>query len=400
MKAGVQARRKSVDLALEAVGQPTDANLLGYADAAIQARRYSAAAIALQPAFEKDDRRQDVANRLAYAHMREGNYQEAYRVLQRHARAAKLNGYGQTLTALLAAQLNDTAKSDEAIKEALLEDPSATYVRTAQAYLALTFSRRQESRGVVLSLNYDRATNTPERQAARAAFDRLARDLASSAGQSNEIGFYVGALYNRLEEFRRGQEALEQAALAEPMNYDVYIEQGNRALLVANTAKLESKDIDFQYETARAFFNTALAARDDSAEALTGLAIVSVFQGKGQEAVRWATAATAAGPKYAAAQAAQAVAYSTAAKAFRREADQARTDARQPSRLQGEKAELEEKARTAERQANEFEALSRTSLNTAGSLDARILGQELTDVKAVWRYYAVGGRRPVIPAPK
>jgi Tfp pilus assembly protein PilF len=401
IKAGVEARRKSADLALEAVGQPTDANLIAYADAAIAGKRYSLAAIALQSAFEKDERRVDVGNRLAYAYVREGRYKDALTVLRRLQQQNLLDAYSNVLLSVVYAETGDIEKSDAAMRDAMVADPKGTAVRAAQAYIALKFVRTNTNGKLSASLNYDRAPSSPERQAAKTVFQQLATELGSTPNQTTEIGYYLGALYNKLEEFNRSQSSFEKAALADPLNYDAFIEEGNRSLLIATTVKnLDSAQVAAQYANAKAMFEAALAARDDSAEALTGLAIVSAFQGNTADAYKWARAAVGANKDYAAARVAHSLASQLVAKNLRQQADKARQDAEAPNALVAQRTELLNKARDLEKQAGTYEVEARTQLSAASPLDPSISGQEMSDVKSVWRYYSVGGRRAVIPAPR
>jgi tetratricopeptide (TPR) repeat protein len=253
---------------------------------------------------------------------------------------------------------------------------------------------------VTLGLNYERAVDSPERRQARQIFIQLAQDLANGSVHTPEIDYYLGAVYNHLEDFPKGQDYFQRSALSEPINYDAYIEQGNKALLLASTSKLTGPDLNNLYESAKAMFRTALTARDDSSEALTGLAVVALFQNDANEALKWSNAAVAANPNYAAAWVSQANANRKAAAVSRKNADVARGSAKDTTLVAGDRLDFETKARDAEAAATKFETQERASLTQASKLDPQISGLEINDVKVVWRYYSVGGRRPLIPAPR
>jgi tetratricopeptide (TPR) repeat protein len=85
----------------------------------------------------------------------------------------------------------------------------------------------------------------------------------------------------------------------------MYVERANEAISMALNFKPDmenrQKELEYQWKVARAYYETALKARRESFEALTGIAILNLLEKKYDEAVRMARAATVAGPGYAAA---------------------------------------------------------------------------------------------------
>ncbi|MEJ5170022.1 MAG: tetratricopeptide repeat protein, partial [Fimbriimonadales bacterium] len=273
LRAAVGARKAVLEAQLEAFGQPSESSLLRYADTAILLGRYRLAANALRPAFEKDDRRPELANRLAYALMRDGRFRDALGVLDVHARTKQMDAYGHALTAMLLSFLSEPGKSDEALKEAVLSDSQNLGVRLAQAYLAL----RKRDLGVLRT---------------------LVTDLTREVDASPYVEYYLAALYDFAKDFDASNRAFERAVLTEPMLFDVYIDKGIQALR-ASQAEKESKDADFQYERAKTYFEVALEAKPESPEALTGLALMHLKRKQTRDAIRFAEAAVKAGEDYA-----------------------------------------------------------------------------------------------------
>lgn len=274
VKSAVDARRRALDASLDKFGSPTSANLTEYADLAVKAQRYSMAIEKLAPEFRKDTRQPAIANRLLYAQMRAGRLADAYRTLDQYVKGNMMDGYGYALKAILLLQLGQTAESGDAEREALLSDGENLGVRTTQAFLALKRN----------------ATST---------LGRLAGDLSKDEGQRTEVNYYLSALYFMTGDLERSGRALERAVLTEPVNYDMYVEAGNQRIFTSQRQGMSSEDAKYQRELARVFFEAALVARAESFEALTGLAVLDLIEGKTADALKMAKAAVAAGPEYA-----------------------------------------------------------------------------------------------------
>ena len=353
LKGAVTARRKSLDHQIDTFGAISDSNRMAYVDLAMRGGRYSLAIEQLNPLFRADVKNADVGNRLAYAYLRAGRLTEAREVLDNIKRFGSADAYTSALDASYWIQTGQDQKADEAIREALLNDPDSLGVKSAQAFIAL-----KRNRSAVLA--------------------QLARDLASSESQRTEVNYYVAALYNRMSN-PDARKFYPRAVLIEPTNYDMYIEWGNYALGLGVSGRIDKKDADAEVQYAQALFEAALAANPSSSQALTGLSLVSLYQNKLDDAVRFGKAAAAAAPQYAAAH----YAYSAAASA---KATSLRIAGQSNIAM---KTQLDELSKIA------------TQENLmAGKLDPIALeGRELPKVSQAWNYFSTGGRTVVLVPP-
>ncbi|CAN5375397.1 hypothetical protein BH11ARM2_BH11ARM2_02650 [soil metagenome] len=345
-KAGAETQRKALDTAADAADP---SNLVLYADAALRDHRYGSVVTKLLPSFQNDASNVAIGNRLAYAQLRTGQPQKAVQTLVDLGKYGKPDAYSKALLAVAYAQLGDDTKSDDALRDALLTDANDLGVRTAQAYLALKNNKKD-----VLAAQ--------------------ATALGNDQGQRTETAYYQAAILNSQRNFPEGRKAFQRAVLADPANTDAYLERANDSLGIVDSTK-EQADKDFLYATARGYYEVAQVTYPESAEALTGLAIVAMFQKKPDEAYNYADAATKAGPNNAAA------AYALAAAANKMAL--ASTQAN----------------RTAD--AARYASQAQASNNRAGVLDKKNLaGRAIPDEKAVWRYLSGAGRVPVLTVPK
>lgn len=336
LKAAVTNRRKSLEASLEKMLPVTDANRLAYADLAIEASRYSAAINELQPTLRKDNTANAIANRVAYAQLRAGRFTDARGTLAEVVKFGDLDAYGYALMAVVESHLGSPSGSDDMMREAILSDAEDLGVRTAQAYIAL----RRNNAGVL---------------------SRLASDLAADQGGRSIVNTYLCALSFKLNRYDDSRKYFERAVLAEPTNYDAYIERANNAMAMSQSATLSDTDKGHELRMARVLFETALLCKEDSFEALTGLALAAMRQGKTEEGLRFARAATAAGPEYAAGW------FTLAA------------------------------AQAANNEATE----AALSTRKAGALDKPNLeGRQVPSPDMAWRYYMQMGRTPLLAAPK
>lgn len=336
LKAAVTNRRKSLEASLDKLQPVTDANQLRYADMAIEASRYSAAINALLPTLRKDNTANAIANRVAYAQLRAGRITDARSTLNDVVKFGGLDAYGYALMAVVESHLGSPTGSDDMMREAILSDAEDLGVRTAQAYIAL----RRNNAGVL---------------------SRLAADLARDQGGSSIVNTYLCALSFKLNRYDDSRKYFERAVLAEPTNYDAYIERANNAMAMSQSANLSDTDKGHELRMARVLFETALLCKEDSFEALTGLALAAMRQGKNDEGLRFARAATAAGPQYAAGW------FTLAA------------------------------AQAANNQATE----AAVSTRKAGTLDQPNLeGRQVPNADMAWRYFTQMGRTPLMAAPK
>ena len=336
LKSAVENRRKVLDYHFESLGAVTNDNRLRYADAAMRSSRYQSAINALTTEFAKDNRKTEVANRLAYAQLRAGRVEDAATTMADHKKFGTPDAYGFALIAIIEAQKGNWQASDDAMREAVLSEGDNMGVRTSQAYLAL-------------------------RRGGGATLKSIALQLAKDEGQRSEVHLYLTAFYNQDRQFELSRRHFERAVLAEPASYDVYIERANESIGMALSGSLPQKDKDLELEMAKILLDTALAARPESHEALTGVSVLSLHMGKRQDALLYAQAAVKAGPTYPAGHYALAAAYSAL--------------------------------------GNTSEA-SKANLK-AGQLDKPNLeGRELPNARVAWQYFARHGRTPLITAPK
>jgi tetratricopeptide (TPR) repeat protein len=401
-KSAIESRRKSVDAAVDAVGTPTDANLTQYADAALRAGRYGAVISALEPAFRADNRKVEIGNRLAYAQLRAGRLQDAVNTTTQARKFGTPDAFTFAVSAVALAESGNALGSDEAIKEALLASGDDPAVMSAQAYIALKFIRRRVADKVEFQLNYDdaRGLDAPAKAEARRVFQSTLTQLLKDNAQRTEVLTFASALNNRLDEYTKGQNYFELAVLADPLNADAFLEQANRSIALAQRGQLTPEELELRYENAKIHFEAALAARPASAEALSGLAVVAMFQKKYDEALKWGDAATKAAPSYAPGYVAFATASHLSAASMRTEADKIRRGSTNASTTNAERQANELKARQLESDSTKTSAQAREVSRTASSLDKRIEGLELTDAKTAWRYLYTGGRTPLLPLPR
>jgi tetratricopeptide (TPR) repeat protein len=352
LKQAVEARRKALDALLDKQQPPTLETAKQYADVAIKASRYSLAIQALNPAFKANLKDSGIANRLAFAQIRSGRDADALRTMSTHQRYATPDAYGFALIAVLEDGIGTKSASDDAIKQGLLADPDDLGLKTAQAFIALRNGRTNSLVGIV-------------------------NDLNGVAGSRTEVAYYLFSANTALRRFEPARKAFADAVLAEPANYDAYIETANAALKLVPSAK-KNNEKGFLYDTARAYYETALVARPESAEALSGLVIVNLYQGKTVEAVDLGESATRADPGSAVAQFALAGAYSKRVS----EVTKAANGASSP-------------------EAVKLSGLAEAAIKSAGKLDDRNLGGHgIPRETDILKYLSTFGRVPVLTAPQ
>lgn len=361
LKSAVEARKKVLEGQVDGFGAVTTANVAKYADICIAAGRYSAAITALTPELKRDETNTQLADRLIYAQMRAGRFFDSAQTIAAIQKRGQLDAYGDALVAIQRMTEGDAEGSDAAMKEAILNDPTNVGVRVAQAYIAL-------------------------RRAKYSVLGKLADDLANDAGERPEVNYYLAAVYNAMGRLDEGTQRFERAVLAEPLCYDVYVQRGNDAIALAFRGKLEQKDVDFQYEVAKVFYNTALIAKPESAEALTGLSLVCAYQKKIADSVKYARAATGAGPGYAAGYYALACACSNQEEAYRAAAMAAERDGRHDD------------AKPIYAQADQADKDALAALASAGKYDVAFLGNIalVPRINDAYIYFVRHGKLPLL----
>lgn len=276
-----ETRRKVLDMAVDSFGEVTDANRLAFCDRLIAAGRYSRVISELDDRFRKDFKNNDIVSRLLFSQIRAGRVSQAAQTLENVRKYGGADGYVYGLRACFMAYTGQTELSKEAEKEAILDDPMSIGVKTAQAYLALRRGDTKTSASVLSGLN-------------------------NSEGQSPVVNYGIASLAFMVSEFDMARAKFETALLAEPALWDMLVERGNQSVWFSLRTDMDTSiDPDFtkrQRALGAAFFEAARAARPESYEALTGLALVASMEGKKEDAVRLGKAATSAAPEYAAAQ--------------------------------------------------------------------------------------------------
>lgn len=378
MKAAVDSRRKVLDNQIDSFGAVTDANRLQYADAAIQGARYSRAIVELDPVFRKDIKNSAVANRLIYAQLRAGRYREAIQNMETYRKYGQMDAYGNALAAIVYEMVGDREKSQNSEREAIASDAEDMGVRTAQAYLALV-------------------------RANAGALRKLATDLSKNEGQRPEVLYYLSALNHQAGDYDLSRRNFEKAVLAEPSLYDIFIERANQSLKIASTTTTEKADIDYQLQVARAFLESAQAAKPDSFEALTGLSLVSGFEKKTTDALNLARSAIKAGPEYAPAYYAFAAIASPEVIRLRNlaSAAQAETSRLRAARQYDAAAKSAQQAAAFGRQTQDLVKEQEQNLAAATRLDkANLTGVSTPTMLVAWQHFYRYGRTPLIAAPK
>lgn len=342
LKTAVEARRKTVDAQIDAFGPVSDANRLAYADLVMKAGRYSLAIDALAATFRADQKNNEVGNRLAYAYMRMARWNDARQVLDQINKYGTYDAFGYALQSVYLTEMGDQTAADNALREALISDSDSLGVKSAQAYIALKRNRTS-------------------------VLQQLVRELMSTESQRSEVNYYVSALANRVQDYPNATKYFQRAVLAEPLNYDMYIEAANQVLGRAVSGRAEKKDADAGVAYARTLYEAALAANPSSSPALIGITLAALYQGKNDEALRYGKAAVDAAPQYAAAH----YAYSAALT-----------------------------ANAVGAKANEMRDGAQKANAKAGELDrVNLFGRELPKVQQAWVYFANGGRTVYLVAP-
>jgi len=360
LKAAVTASRKSLDQQIDNYGPVTDANRLDYCDLAIRGSRYSLAIEQLDPTFRRDPKNNAVANRLIFACMRAGRLSEARSDLDSLKKFGSPDAYGSALEAVYDAQAGDDQKAGDAMKDAILSDPDNLGVKSAQAFIAL-------------------------RQGKKQVLEQVARDLASTDSQLTEVNYFIAALYDRLAD-PDAEKYFRRAVLIKPTNYDMYIEWGNYAIGFAVSGRLdktgEHKNADAEVNYAKALFEAASLADPSSAQALTGLSIVALYQNKIDDAVKLGRAATQAAPQYAAAHYVYAAAASAKATSIH------------TLGVAGSQADALQKLQ------DQMTQIAAHENDTAGKLDELALsGAQIPTVAQAWGYFTKNGRTVVMVPP-
>ncbi|MER3414018.1 MAG: hypothetical protein C4341_07250 [Armatimonadota bacterium] len=272
-KAAVQQKRLSLQLQIKALGDVTDANRLRLADLLIANHEYSAARRILGEKWNEYEPDTSVGNRLVYAMLRSGMMAEAYATTEIILKRGVPDAGTYALRAAGFAYYRKWAEAQEALREGAFSDPNSPTLMTAAAYVA---TMRGERAAILSQVN-----------------QMLEQHV--NAGQAY---YYLFTLRYMVGEYDRSRDNFREALMLEPLLFDAYVERGYQALNTARTLPPGlSSDRDLILDQALAFFEVAVAAKPDSAEALNGIAVVNLYKNNVEQAVRMAEAATNAAPQ-------------------------------------------------------------------------------------------------------
>jgi len=303
LNAAIDYRMKTLDASLSKYTPVTAENRGKYCDALIAAGRYSAVVIELGQIVKSGTEDIKLVNRLGYVYLRMGRSKDAIQMYTTYKKRLTLDAYAYAMLAV-ALQLNNLVDDAQtALKEAISNDSQNLGVKSAQAYLAMKANK----------------TST---------LGSFAQDLVETEGQLPESMYFMGAYSTLKVDYEGAEKSYRNAVYSEPAFFDVYVQFGIDAMKIANKMKadkakgktVDDKDINYQYEAARVYFEAALRAKPESAEALTGLALVYGNLKKTSEMSKYARAAAGAGPSYAAGNYVLSVALQAEAAIYRNQA--------------------------------------------------------------------------------
>lgn len=273
LKAAVQQKRLSLQLQIKALGEVTDANRLRHADLLIANHQYSAARRILGEKWNEYEPDTAIGNRLIYAMLRSGMMSEAYATAEVILKEGVPDATTYALRAAGFAYYRKWQEAQEALREGTFSDPNSPTLMTAAAYVA---TMRGE----------------------RAAMMSQVNQMLEQHVNVGQAYYYLYAMQYMVGQYEESRDNFRRAVLLEPLLFDAYVERGYQALTNArNLPAGLSTDRDLILDQALAFFEVALAAKPDSAEALNGIAIANLYKNNVEDAVRMAEAATNAAPQ-------------------------------------------------------------------------------------------------------
>lgn len=369
----VNSRRELLRSSFDALGAPTDANRLRYADAAIRIHKYNAAIQALDQPFRTAPTA-DVANRLAYARARQGQPDAALHTLDLAERARCLDAYGWALRSMLLAHKTDMRGSMSALDAAVkAESQMSAAVAVARVY----YSMMKGDVGAIRNL----ATQT------------VAAHPADPVAQ-----YYKFLVFNRLGEQSGAERALEESVLLEPGQTDAYVEAAGQQLnrFFNATKKPSADEVDWILKYGEMYVDAALAARPESPEALVARSFIQFMRGKPNDTYATVNAALRVAPDYA-------PAHYTAASVFYALQSELRAEIARMSYGGGD-GRVDEREREAinkqQRLLDNLDGAAKDSLSAAARLDPRLKGRGTPKVSDAFTYWFGYGRLAIIPAPR
>jgi len=373
LKKAAANRVKKYEAELNRLGPVSADNRLQIAATAIKAGRFGLAVDALRPVYEKDLTNSLVVNQFLYSLLRAGKFNEAYATAANYAKRGMPDAEGYGLLAIVSTRAGDDKTAKEFERQAILNEANALGLRYSQVYLALW------------------------RDQANA--EKLVGALVKDEETRSESNYYLSNLMYKKGEFDRSRDAFETAVLSEPALYDLYIQQGAQALDLTTQSSADAKSIEYYRSIARAYFNTALAAKPESFEAFTGLALTSMSDNKFEDAVKFARLAVKSGPEYAAGY----YVLSVALTREERRLINARTDAlvkateAQKNGLVEEANKMNTRASDLQTQLGLVQSEQADAVTSFRKFDKPNLeGQPIPEIRMALKYFIRYGRLPVL----
>lgn len=374
IKAAAEARVRLNDVLLAEFDTVTDANRNAFLRTALETGRYSLVIDQLTPLVRQDERDTRLANLLAYAQMRAGRFQNAAQTLANLRRRGQPDRVTEMLQAVLLQQVGDTTQAQAAEAKAIGGAEPSGALTSGRAYLAIL------RRDIPASL-------------------RLAGELREQVGSVAAVDYFLSVAEFARGEYETSRQRFEAAVLADPSLHDLYIERGNQAIFLSQQSGQAETEVTFQRRVARAYFAAALAAKPESFEAFTGIAIVDLMDGKLEESVANGRLATTTGREYAAGY------YALAGGLAQLQAQAARQQAAAEGQLEtarqgGNRAEVDRLTQAAaalRRRAVDLLNETDAALKRAGELDTvTLLGRGAPQAVQAWRYFSSNGRVPLL----
>lgn len=272
----IERQRNILQDRLDKMGEPTLDNAIAYADLAFRAGRFSQAVKALIPPVRKNPERADLGNRLAYAQMKAERFEDARGTLRALQRQGHINAYTYALLAVLQNMAGEKDATDDSLKEAILNGGDDLGVQLAQAYMALQAGKTD-------------------------VFGQVLDKIRHENADSPELSIYMSDYMNRTGRPDLARAYFEDAVLQNPLLTEAFLHEARTSLIMSLSAKQPKDQQTFQRKTAQMYYEVALATRNESAEALVGLAFCKQLGGDDLEAIKLSDAARRASPGYAAA---------------------------------------------------------------------------------------------------
>lgn len=273
-------REKANTVTMNGVGAATDENRLRYAETALRTHRYSLAIQALEPLYRANLDNNPAVNALLYAQMRAGRWNDAVATAVNYGDRGKPDAEGFALLSLVYNHANEPEKAASFERQAALNDATSVAVRLAQAQRAWANGDFGNFAKVTSGLQNDYA----------------AGNLVNS---QVPIQLLLSRAMYRTGEYELGRDTIFEAVLAAPDQYDLYIQQGIQILGQSFETNVVDTTKTYQRKLARIYFDAAIAAKPDSFEALTALALMNLVEKNNADALRNYRTATKAGPEYA-----------------------------------------------------------------------------------------------------